>query len=71
MTSCHSTPGMRLNGFLHPDPTSTSHRPEIDLDSLHLGSQALELDLIAELDKYHVIQFKDIRNLYKGVNEVN
>ena len=55
---------MRLNGFLHLDPTSTIHRPEKDLDSLYLGSLALDLDLISERDKYHVIQFKEIRNLY-------
>ena len=55
---------MRLNGFLHPGPTSTIHRPEKDLDSLYLGSQALDLDLISERDRYHVIQFKEIRNRY-------
>ena len=48
---------MRLNGFLHPGPTSTSRRPEKDPDSLHPGSQAV--DLIAERDKHLVIQFRE------------
>jgi len=43
MTSCHSRPGMRLNGFLHPGTTSTSRHPQNDLDSLYLDSQPVVL----------------------------
>ena len=38
MTSCHSKPGMHLNGFLHPGPTSTSHFLENVLMSRYPGS---------------------------------